>query len=129
MTPLVQMVAQRHPADCGAACLAMLLGISYEDALIHLCGEVPRILTRGVWFTELQRAAARMGVTLKIRHRWDLEVHEGIAQIKFKDNGSAHVVVVREGLFFDTDYSVWDPQDYFKAKKALKGSLLVREDA
>jgi predicted double-glycine peptidase len=128
VTPIVTMVAQRHKADCGAATLAMVLGISYEDALIALGGQVPQVLRRGVWFPELQRAAESLGVTLTLRKRWTADEHEGIAQVKFKD-GTAHVVVIREGLVFDTDLSVWDPADYLKAQRGTFGSLLVREDA
>lgn len=127
MTPLLQLVAQRHPADCGVACLAMMLSVSYEDALLALGGEVPKVLRRGVWFTELQRAAAKFGVKLKIKARWDAEDDEGIAQVRFRD-GDHHVVLLRHGLLFETDLSVWEPDDYWRAKKAEPGSLLVRED-
>lgn len=125
--PLITVVAQRHPADCGVSCLAMFLGVSYEDALIALGGEVPQILKRGVFFTELTRAADKLGARMRLKARWDAEADEGIAQVQFK-KGTNHVVVVREGLFFDTDYSVWAPEDYVKAKKVKMGSLLVRED-
>jgi hypothetical protein len=123
--PLVSMTHQRHPGDCGVAALAMFLGTSYEDALLALSGEVPTVLRRGVWMPELQRAAARVGVTTKLKRRYDLELDEGILQIVYKPDDQ-HVVVLREGLLFDTDLTCWKPEDYFKAKRAKAGTLIVR---
>jgi ABC-type bacteriocin/lantibiotic exporter with double-glycine peptidase domain len=125
--PIVSMTPQRHRADCGCACLAMLLGISYEDALLALGGEAPKILRDGIWLTELQRGALRLGVPLKVKRRWDVEADEGIAQIRTRADAH-HVVVLRAGLFFDTDFSIWYPDDYLRAKKAKTGPLLVRGD-
>ena len=125
--PLVSMIPQRHIGDCGVAALAMLLGVTYEDALLALGSEVPSVLRRGVWFTELQRAAARLGVTLVQKRTYDLELAEGILQIIYKPKVE-HVVVLREGLFFDTDFTVWKPDEFLKAKRAKAGALLVRED-
>lgn len=128
MTPLVRLVAQRHASDCGVSALAMLLGVSYEEALLALGGEVPRILRRGVWATEIQRAAAKLGATLRVRRTWDAEADEGILWVSFRKGGQ-HVVLLRESLVFDTDLSVWAVDDYLRAKKAIAKSLIVREDA
>lgn len=124
--PLVYLTAQRHPADCGVAVLAMALSVSYEDALLALGGEVPTILRRGVWFPELIRAAARLGFVLKAKRRPDLEADEGILQIRFVKGADQHVVLLREGIVFDTDCTAWRPEDYFKAKRCEPGSLLRR---
>jgi hypothetical protein len=126
--PLVSMIPQRHIADCGCATLAMLLGISYEDALLALGGEAPKILRGGVWLTQLQRAAAKLGSPLKIKRRWDAEFDEGIVQIRFKSGTGYHVVLLRAGLFFDTQFEVWHPDDYLRQRRAVTGPLLVRED-
>ncbi len=125
--PLVSMCPQRHMADCGVATLAMFLDVTYEDALLALGGEIPNVIRRGVWFPELQRAAARLGVTTKFKRRPDLELDEGILNIKHRD-GSQHVVVLREGVLFDTDLTVWRIDDYCAAKRATTGALMIRED-
>lgn len=125
--PLVSLIPQRHVADCGAATLAMLLGVTYEEVLIPLGFEVPNILRRGVWFTELQRAALTLGATLVLKRTCDLELDEGILQVKFR-RGANHVVLLRQGLIFDTDLTCWIPEDYFSARRAKPGALLVRED-
>ena len=39
-----------------------------------------------------------------------------------------HVVVLREGLLFDTDLTVWRVDDYISAKRAKTGALLIRKD-
>lgn len=126
--PLVSMVPQRHRADCAAAITAMFLRISYEEALLALSQESPELIRKGVWFTELQRAAKAMGVPLKLKRRWNADLDDGIAHIRFKWGGN-HVVLLRAGLFFDTNFEVWHPADYLKARKAKTGSLLVREDS
>jgi hypothetical protein len=126
--PLVSMVPQRHRADCAAAVTSMFLGISYEEALLALHGESPELIRKGVWFTELQRAAKNMGIPLKLKRTWDANIDDGIAHVKFKWGGN-HVVLLRAGLFFDTDFTVWYPADYCKARKAKTGSLLVRAEA
>lgn len=129
VNPLVSMVPQRHPADCSSAVLAMFLGITYEEALLALTQEAPGLLRKGVWFTEIQRAAKGMGVPLTLKRRWNPDFDDGIAHVKFKKGkGGNHVVLLRAGLFFDTDFNVYHPQDYLKAKQATAGGLLVRED-
>lgn len=127
MKPLVSMVPQRHVADCSSAVLAMFLGISYEEALLALTRVSPHLLRKGIWFTELRKAAKRMGVPLTLKRRWNADFDDGIAHIKFKRGGN-HVVLLRAGLFWDTDFNVYIPSDYLKAKKAGTGSLLVRMD-
>lgn len=125
--PLVSMVPQRHMADCASAVTAMFLRISYEEALLALSKESPELIRKGVWFTELQRAAKAMGVPLKLKRRWDANIDDGIAHVRFKWGGN-HVVLIRAGIAWDTNFEAFYPEDYLKARKAKFGSLLVRED-
>jgi hypothetical protein len=114
-------------ADCGVAVLAMFLGVTYEDALLALGGDVPRVLRRGVWMPEVQRAAGKLGVPLRMKRRADVAEDDGIVRVQFKRN--AHVVLLRNGLIWDTTLEVWEPDDYQRAKRVRLGSILVREDA
>lgn len=123
--PLVVMQHQRHQADCTVAALAMYLGTAYEDVLLAF--QDPTILRGGAWLAQVQRAAARLGVELKRKRIWDPEQDEGVAQVR-RRRGPHHVVVIREGLAFDTDLTVWLPADYLVERRALWGSLLVRAD-
>lgn len=125
--PLVSIVPQRHPMDCGVATLAMLAGVSYEDALLAFGGAAPHILRGGCWLTEMRRAAEALGLSVRLKRKWDADDDEGIAQIKFRKAGY-HLVLLRAGLFFDTDATCWEPDVYLSAKKATVGPLLVRED-
>jgi hypothetical protein len=126
VTPLVRMVVQRHPADCGVAALAMFLGVSYEDALLAIGSDKPTVLKRGVWVTNLTRAAAVLGATLKRKDTWDAEADDGIMWVTSRN--WAHVVLLRNGLVWDTDLCCWEPEDYLKAKRAKVRAILVRED-
>lgn len=122
--PLVVMVPQRHQTDCGAAALAMFLSVSYEEVLLAL-GDGP--LKGGVWFSQLIRAAQTFGVTLRRKPKWDPETEEGLAQIRLR-HGPHHVLLLRAGLFFETDLTVWEPDELLRARRGRLGSLLVRED-
>ena len=122
--PILRVVQQRHPADCCVAALSMLLGVSYEDALLAV-GEVnPAVLTRGLYLRELEQGAKRLGVTLKRKRRYDLDADEGILNVVGKSMD--HVVVLKHGLFFDTDASVWEPDVFLLNKKVKARTLLVR---
>ena len=113
--------------DCGVATLAMFAGVSYEDALLAFGGRAPKILRGGVWLTEMRLAGAALGCPLRLKRRWDAEADEGIGQVKIPRVGY-HLVVVRAGLFFDTDFTCWEPDVYLETKKATTGPLLMRED-
>lgn len=127
MKPLVSMVPQRHRADCTAAVMSMFLGMSYEEVLLALARESPGLLKKGAWFTELVRASKHLGVPFKIKRRWSTDFDDGIVHVKFH-NRTNHVVLLRAGLYFDTNFEIWHPADYLKARRAKTGSLLVRED-
>ena len=57
--PIIKVIPQRHYADCGVACLAMLTGVSYENALVAVAQTQPDVCIKGVWLKDL-RAAARL---------------------------------------------------------------------
>lgn len=126
MKAVVRMVAQRHESDCGVAALAMFLGISYEDALLAFEGEGLDVMKKGVWWSQLKRAASRHGVKMVIRRKWS-PTDEGILEIKYRKQW--HVVLLKNGHIFDTDYRVWALHDFYGAPpKAPFGALLVRSD-
>lgn len=122
--PLVSMIPQRHVADCAVSCLAMFLGVTYEDALLAYGGDVPNILRGGVWLKNIQRASERLGTPLKIKRRWDCARDEGIVRVRMR-SGEGHVVVLRSGLFFNTMFDVWNPAVYLKTHRATPCQLLV----
>ena len=108
-------------------CLAMFLGISYEDALIAFESEATEAMKKGVWWSQLKRAAAKYGIEMVVRRKWS-PTDEGILEIKYRKRW--HVVVLKHGMIFDTDYRVWSIHDFYNTPPpAPFGSLLVRKDA
>lgn len=123
MPALVRLVPQRHDADCTVAALAMLLSVSYEEALLVM--NDPRVLAEGAYLTQIVTAADYFGVTLRKLTRWNVTTHEGIARVNYKkDSARPHVVVVRRGLLFDTNQEVWTPDVYLAEQRATFGTLL-----
>lgn len=123
MPALVRLVTQRHEADCTVAALAMLLSVSYEEALLVM--NDPRVLAEGAYLTQIVAAADAFGVRLRKLTRWTADTHDGIARVNYrKDRDQPHVVVVRRGLLFDTDGTVWVPSEYLTERRATFGTLL-----
>jgi len=122
--PLLRIILQRHSADCGIACLAMFLGKRYEDILIEV-GEP--VVDTGMTIKLMKQTAARLHMPLKMKRKIDLDGGTGILGVRFKDKRE-HVVVLHEGLIFDTDGTVWEVDDYF-ADGTKPTSLLVRDDS
>lgn len=128
MKPIVSMVPQRHPSDCGVSVLSMFLQVSYEEALLAISKDAPRVLRTGMWFTEVRRAAKRLGVPLRLKRRWNALTDEGILYVKNR-RGPNHLILLRERLLWDTNFEVWRLDDYRKASGATFGALLVKGEA
>lgn len=122
-TPFLCVVPQRHKTDCSVACLAMLLGVSYEEALLAM--RVPQVLTRGVQMSHVRCAATRLGHHLRFQRQYDLDTDTGILGVRSPKWPNEHLVVLKDGLIFDTDASVWDWDVYLKIYKATALSLLT----
>lgn len=104
--PILHVIVQRESADCGVAALAMYLGVGYEDVLRAVTMADRNQGKKGLWTRTMQRVAARLGHTLKLRKVMDMESDYGILRLP------AHVVVLRNGLVFDTNGTVWDAEAY-----------------
>ena len=125
--PILRVVLQRHEMDCGVACLAMICGVSYENALVAVAQVVPNVCAVGIWSTQMQVAAKHLGFTLKTRRRVDLEADTGILTLSSKKWPSDHVVVLREGLVIETDGTLWEPDVFIRHYGAKVGTLLEAE--
>lgn len=90
---LIQVIPQKHPADCGIACLSMLLGVQYDEVLIAVGRVQPKVLTRGLYLTEMIKIAEELQCELT-KARYHAQ-REGIVRVKGKGLGhkGAHVVV------------------------------------
>lgn len=129
--PFVELVLQRSKGDCGVAALAMLLGRTYEDVLsaaVTKRNAKPHV--GGMFTRQLQRIARRLDARLLLRRAWDLEVSCGLLTVerteKLPDEFQQHLVLLKFGLVFDTDGSVWEPETYF-AQHGFKPVSLLEE--
>lgn len=125
-TPFLQVQVQRHKMDCSVACLAMLLGKSYEEALLAFDYNVMR---EGATIRQVKVAAKYLGTKLAwSRKLGDLETDTGILCVRSLKWPSDHLVVLKEGLIVDTDASIWDYDVYLAAYEAFPISILRAED-
>ena len=122
-TPFLCVVPQRHSTDCSCACLAMLLGVSYEDALLAL--RAPHVVTRGVMVRQVLAAARRLGHPLRFCRTFDLDSDTGILGVKSPQWPTEHLVVLKDGLIVDTDATIWDVDVFLSAYDAKPTSLLT----
>jgi ABC-type bacteriocin/lantibiotic exporter with double-glycine peptidase domain len=120
---LTKVTPQRRDADCGVACLAMLINKPYEEVLIAVAAVQPKFLKRGLWLKEIATAALNLGVRLQKR-KYDPEL-TGIVRVSSRSVG--HVVFQLDGKFIDTDATIWEPELYLKTNRVKTGFMLVIE--
>lgn len=123
--PFIQVIPQRHKMDCGVACLAMLLGISYEAALMAFQHNV---LTQGTTIRQLVNAGQRLNVKLHWTRKVDMEEDTGLLMVRSLRWGNDHMVVLKEDFIVDTDSSLWNAQDFMGAYEATVLSIVKKED-
>jgi len=129
--PFVTLVLQRQSGDCGLAALAMLLGCSYEDVLAAaVTRRRPKPHVGGMYTREVTYLARKLGTPLVFKRTWDFESDCGLLTVeKIKvattDEYRQHLVLLKFGLLFDTDGTVWEPETYFAQHDFRPVSLLV----
>jgi hypothetical protein len=101
-----RVIVQREQSDCGVAALASYLGMSYEDVLRAVAVEDRNQGRCGLWVRTMKRIASILGHTLRQRRAIDWE--DGYGLLLLPD----HVVVLRNGLVFDGDGTIWDADAY-----------------
>lgn len=125
----IKVCAQRHDSDCALCCFVMLCGISYEAALVAIGHVDQKLATNGLYFTQIRRAAAQLGIKLQSLKKgtYDPQNSVGILGVRFKDK-QEHAVLLFRGTIIDPDGGlVYDDLDaYIEAAKVKTiGSLLV----
>lgn len=118
-------VPQLHQRDCAVAALAMLLDISYENAL-HAFRH--NVVARGATVSQIRKAAERVGRTLLLRRRVDLEHDTGILCIRSLKWADDHLGILKEGIIVDTDGTLWDADVYLATYEAKVLSLLSTQE-
>lgn len=131
--PFVELVPQQEKGDCAIAALAMLLGKRYLDVYAAAVTKAfPRPHSSGMYTRQLIQLAQRFDVRLLFTRSWDMENDCGLLTVekinKQPDEFAQHLVLLKFGLIFDTDLTVWEPEDYFRMQGFRPVSLLVEEE-
>lgn len=124
--PVVILCPSHTRYDCAVAALAMYVGCAYAEAALAY-GDA-RILRTGAWRTQIVAAAERLGVALVSRKTWDADHADGIAQVRLPRSRENHVALIRAGLLWDGDLTVWEPDEYVRARGGTWGWLLTRRE-
>lgn len=125
--PLVRIVLQREPWDCGVAALATATGVDYEAALAACSGVLRRRPGRGLTAPALLRAARHLARPMRQRvpGTFGLRQSAGVLGLDYPD-GSGHWAFTLGGTLYNTDGAVWDLAEYLVAHQARAAELLVR---
>lgn len=106
----------------------MYLGESYENVLgaAVRTTKSARVHHRGMFTREMRQTAKRLGIALRIRRGFDLETDEGI--LTLMHGVDEHAVLLKAGLIFDGDGTVWEPALYLAHYSYRPLSLMVKDD-
>ncbi len=128
MPPVVQIQVQRAPGDCAICALSMYLGTSYENVLGAAVSTTKRsrIHHVGMFTREMKRTAAKLGIPLTLRRGFDVDTDEGVLAVA--DGDKQHAVLLKAGLIFDGDGTVWEPETFMAHYHYKPVSLLVRDE-
>lgn len=129
--PFVTLALQHTKGDCCIAALSMLTGIPYEDVLVKAVTKKYPRPHKGMYSSrQICDTARRLGTSLVLRRTWDLETSCGLLTVerieKKPEFFDQHVVLLKFGLVFDTDGTVWEPETYF-LKEGFKPVSLLEE--
>ncbi len=125
---LVRFVRQRPPhGDCGVATLATLAQCTYEEALAAVVRYQPAVLQSGLDWQEMRRAAKRLGLTTRLRRRYDINEATGILRLR-NLKGEEHYTYLWAGRIVDSGDGWEDPDDYLQHHGYTPTALLTLED-
>lgn len=119
------VIRPEEGADCAIICLAFYLGEPYDDVLrVVSVVDTKHKGKRGLTTRQIKKVAEAMGHPLRTKRHINFDDDYGI--IMFQD----HVVVLRNGLIFETNGMVYDYQDYAMAwpnQRVVGGILIAKE--
>lgn len=124
--PIMRIEARRQSNDCAAWALATYLGVPYEAVWGHVV-KLDRSKGRyGLHTKTILRIAEALGrPLLKVGPSGINEDSYGVLMVSHPKNG--HAAVVRNGLVFDTDSTVWDLPSWLEAVGYSIEHLLTEE--
>lgn len=117
--PVNRIESRRQSHDCAMWSLSVYLGMPYE----RVCEKVAALYRdrgeSGLTKAQMQKTAQALGVALVGKRKPDLAEDYGMLIVE------DHVVVLRNGLVFDTDATVWDVDDWLRNNGYSCCALLV----
>ena len=109
MKPVTDLVLSREPNDCAIVALCNYLGVTYNDCLRAVCVVDTRCQGReGLTVEQQKKVALELGYTLRFRSKVNLRKDYGILIL------SDHAALIRNGLLFEKDASVYEVDYYIK---------------
>lgn len=128
MEPFLKVVQQLSKADCGIATLAMYLGKTYLDVFTKAIQLGANPAAGGMSTEAVLVTAQAFGVNFALKRVWDYETSFGILAVErvrlSKAHFLQHLVLLKWGLVFDTDATVWEPDEYMRIEKFRPLSIL-----
>lgn len=121
--PVNRIESRRQSSDCGVWALATYLGIPYEQVFSKTVRLDKRKGEDGLTVATMQRIAKSLGHPLDFRRRVE-DLHDEYGIMLVED----HVVVLRNGLVFDTDATVWDVDSWLHVKEYTCCGVLAAKE-
>lgn len=112
--PIMRVESRRQSNDCATWALATYLGVPYEDVWAQVLRLDRSKGRNGLHTATMLRIAKALGRPLaRVRPLKITDDSYGVITVTHPDN--AHAAVVRNGLVFDTDATVWDLPSWLEA--------------
>lgn len=126
MPDVVMRVTPRlRSNDCAVWSLATLSGRDYADVLDAITKEDPKHKgSNGLYFSQVIRAAKRLGLRLYRKRRYSLTDDTGILGVTLA-SGISHACILKQGQVIDVDGTVWEVESYLLHYRAVSFCLLA----
>lgn len=135
---MLRLFPQRTDGDCSIACLATYLGRPYSTILKTAKRYSRDPVKLGMFMTEIQKVAKKLGCSLVLKRHINFANHEGILSVDNYAKGwrrrgkgkepEGHVVVLWRGLIYDPTCggTLWTVEQYKRCNKTKFTSILRR---
>ena len=124
--PIMRVEPRRQSNDCAVWALSTYLGVPYDEVWQTVVRLDRSKGKNGLWTKTIRRVAEALGRPLKRLSAGKItEDSYGVLVISEKDEG--HAVVVRNGLIFDTDSTVWELPSWLEVRECQIEDLLTED--
>jgi hypothetical protein len=125
--PIMRIEPRRQSNDCAVWALATYLDVPY-DAVWQVVVRLDRSRGRnGLHTRTIRRVADALKRPLR-RLPPSKVTEDSYGVLIISDRTDGHAIVIRNGLAFDTDSTVWDLPSWLSAREAVIEDLLTEED-